>query len=192
MHHISERNWRYFWRILLKTLRGQRKRWLRRWNEWWQKNTWNYDRGATAISKLKTAKSPNNNGIRAEDIKVCDDETREMVRHLFNEIIKKKNFTPDEWNKVKIKVIHKEGDVENVSNYMLKHRMRLFNVTISPTICYAAGTWIPSKEHERIIQSTQRKMLRLIIQTIRKYKKNWKARYWTHRREMNCWHDWKL
>ena len=29
----------------------------------------------------------------------------------------------------------------------------------------------PSREHERMIQSTQRKMLRLIIQTKRKYKK---------------------
>ena len=40
-----------------------------------------------------------------------------------------------------------------------------------PTICYAAGTWAPNKDHERMIQSTQRKMLRLIIQTKRKYKK---------------------
>ena len=42
---------------------------------------------------------------------------REIVRQLFNEIIKRNNFTPDEWKKVKIKVIHKKGDVENVSNY---------------------------------------------------------------------------
>ena len=70
-----------------------------------------------AISKLKKGKSPDSNGIRAEDIKACDDETKEMVRQLFNEIIKRNNFTPDEWKKVKIKVIHKKGDVENVSNY---------------------------------------------------------------------------
>ena len=54
---------------------------------------------------------------------------------------------------------------------MLKHRLRLFDATVSPTLCYAAGTWTPSKEHERMIQSTQRKMLRLIIQTKRKDKK---------------------
>ena len=71
----------------------------------------------SAISKLKTGKSPDGNGIRAEDIKDCDDETREMMRQLFNEIIKRNNFTPDEWKKVKIKVIHKKGDVEDVSNY---------------------------------------------------------------------------
>ena len=71
----------------------------------------------SAISKLKTGKSPDSNGIRAEDIKACDDETREMVRQLFNEIIKRNTFTPDEWMEVKIKVIHKKGDVENVSIY---------------------------------------------------------------------------
>ena len=49
---------------------------------------------------------------------------------------------------------------------MLKHRLRLFDATVSPTICYA-----PNEEHERMIQSTQRKMLRLIIQTKRIYKK---------------------
>ena len=71
----------------------------------------------SAISKLKTGKSPDSNGIRAEDTKDCDDETREMRRQIFNEIIKRNNFTPDEWKKVKIKVIHKKGDVEDVSNY---------------------------------------------------------------------------
>ena len=48
----------------------------------------------------------------------------------------------------------------------------VFDAAIFPTICYEAGTWTPNKEHERMIQSTQRKMLRLIIQTKRKrYKK---------------------
>ena len=70
-----------------------------------------------AISKLKTGKSPDSNGIRAEDIKACNDETRELMRQIFSEIIKRNNFTPDEWKKVKIKVIHKKGDVEDVSNY---------------------------------------------------------------------------
>ena len=65
----------------------------------------------------KKGKSPDNKGIRAEDIKDCDEETREMVRQIFNEIIKRKEFTPEDWKKVTIKVIHKKGDVENVSNY---------------------------------------------------------------------------
>ena len=71
----------------------------------------------TAINKLKKSKSPNSNRIRAEDIKACDDETREMVRQIFNEILKRNEFTLEDWKKVTIKVIHKKGDVENVSNY---------------------------------------------------------------------------
>ena len=38
----------------------------------------------SAISKFETGQ------ICAEDIKACDDETREMMRQLFNEITKKK------------------------------------------------------------------------------------------------------
>ena len=71
----------------------------------------------SAISKLKAGKSPDGNGIRAEDIKDCNDETREMMRQILNEVIKRNNFTLEEWKKVKIKVIHKKGDVEDVSNY---------------------------------------------------------------------------
>ena len=42
-----------------------------------------------AIRKLKKkGKSADSDGIRAEDIKASDDETREMVRQIFNEIIK--------------------------------------------------------------------------------------------------------
>ena len=40
-----------------------------------------------------------------------------MVRQIFNEIIKRKECTPEDWKKVTIKVIHKNGDVENVSNF---------------------------------------------------------------------------
>ena len=36
----------------------------------------------SAISKLKAGKSPDGNGIRAEDIKDCSDETREMMRQI--------------------------------------------------------------------------------------------------------------
>ena len=66
---------------------------------------------------------------------------------------------------------HKYRQELTSKNSMLKHRLRLFDATVSPTVCSAAGTWAPNKEHERMIQSTQRKMLRLIIQTKRRYKK---------------------
>ena len=61
--------------------------------------------------------NPDNKGIRAGDIKDCDEETREVMRQIFNEIIESKEFTPEDWKNVTIKVIHKKGDVEHVSNY---------------------------------------------------------------------------
>ena len=64
----------------------------------------------TAINKLKKkGKHPDSKGIRAEGVKACDDETREMVRQVFNDIIKRNEFTPEDWKKVTIKVIHKKG-----------------------------------------------------------------------------------
>ena len=55
--------------------------------------------------------------------------------------------------------------------YLLQRRLRLFNMVITPTLNHASGTWTLSKEHERMTRSTQRKMLRLIVQTKRQYKK---------------------
>ena len=66
---------------------------------------------------------------------------------------------------------HKYRQELTSKNYMLKRRLWLLDATVSPTVCCAAGPWAPNKEHDRMIQSTQRKMLRLIIQTKRKYKK---------------------
>ena len=56
-------------------------------------------------------------------------------------------------------------------SYFLPHRLRLFNMVITPTLCYASGTWTLLKQHERMIRSTQRKMLRFIVQTKRKNQK---------------------
>ena len=135
MHHISERNCRCLWRILQKKLYEDNEK-----DESEQQLGEDENNGSTdvhnsnteettripeitteelqtTINKLKKGKSPDSNGIRAEDTEACDDETTEMVRQIFNEITKRNEFTPKDWKKVTIKVIHKKGDVENVSNY---------------------------------------------------------------------------
>ena len=94
-----------------------------------------------AIGKLKKRANPL---IAMEYVpktsKLATTRRGEMVK-LFNEIIKRNNFTPDEWKKVRIKVIHKKGDVENVSNYRpicsLPAMYKLFS-----TILY--GRFIPN------------------------------------------------
>ena len=37
---------------------------------------------------------------------------------------------------------------------MLKHRLRLFNATVSPAVCFAAGTWTPNKDHDATQDAT--------------------------------------
>ena len=65
---------------------------------------------------------------------------------------------------------HKYRQELTSRSYRLCHRLRLFNVVITPTLTYASGKWTLSKTHERMIKSGQRKMLRLIVQTKGRYK----------------------
>ena len=45
---------------------------------------------------------------------------------------------------------------------MLKHRLRLFDAAITPTICYASGTWAPTKEHERKSYKQKRRYKKIV------------------------------
>ena len=83
----------------------------------WQESQRSRQKRCELQSRNSTGKSPDSNGIRAEDIKACDDETSEKVRRIFNEIIKRNESTPEAWKKMKIKVIYRKGDVEIVGNY---------------------------------------------------------------------------
>ena len=48
-------------------------------------------------------------------------------------------------------------------SYSLNDRLRLFDAVVSPTVLYAAGAWNLTKDQERLLQKTQRKMLRMIL-----------------------------
>ena len=65
---------------------------------------------------------------------------------------------------------HKYRQELTSRSYRLCHRLRLFNMVITPTWTYASGTWTLSKTNGRVIKCAQRKMLRLIVQTKRRYK----------------------
>ena len=61
------------------------------------------------------------------------------MRQIFNEIIKQNEFTPEDWKKVKIKVIHKKCDVENVGNCRpicsLPALYKLFSAVLYGRLC---------------------------------------------------------
>ena len=62
-----------------------------------------------AIDRLKKGYPGDSNGIRAEDIKTCDEGTKETVRQIFNEMPKQKDCTPETWRRLGTKVMHKDG-----------------------------------------------------------------------------------
>ena len=64
----------------------------------------------------KQGKASDSNGIRAEDIKACDETTKEMTRQIFDEVLKQEDCTPTTWRRIRMKVIHKE-EVEEAGNY---------------------------------------------------------------------------
>ena len=111
--------------------------------------------------------------IEVDDIKVEILTRGESTKYLGQMITFQQQETTEIRNRIRAAwaTFHKYRQELTSRNYLLKHRLRLFDAAITLTICYAAGTWTPTKEHERLIQSTQRKMLRLIIQKKSRYKK---------------------
>ena len=65
---------------------------------------------------------------------------------------------------------HKYRQELTSKDYRLCHRLHLFSKVVTPTMTYASSTWTLTLKHEKMIKSAQRKMLRLIVQTKRKYK----------------------
>ena len=45
-------------------------------------------------------------------------------------------------------------------SYRLQHRLHLFDAVVTPSITYGAGSGATAKEHEKMLRTTQRRMLR--------------------------------
>ena len=53
-------------------------------------------------------------------------------------------------------------------SYSQRHRLHQVDAVVTPTTMYGAGTWTTTTEHEKMLRTAQRRMLRLVIQTQRK------------------------
>ena len=111
--------------------------------------------------------------IEIDDIKVKIWTSEENTKYLGQMMTFQQQETTEIRNRIRAAwaTFHKCRQELASRTYRFKHRLRLFDAVISPTMSYASGTWTLTQEHERMIQSTQRKMLRLIIQTKWRYKK---------------------
>ena len=109
-----------------------------------------------------------------DDIKVEKLTREEGTTYLRQMITFQQQETTEIRNRIRAAwaTFHKNRQELTSRTSMLRHQLGLFDAVVSSTVNYASGTSTLTKEHERMIQSTQRKMLRLIIRTKRRYKKD--------------------
>ena len=92
-----------------------------------------------AIDTLEKNKANDCNGARAEDIEACSEKTKEMTKQIFNEMLKQEDCTPTTWRRIRIKVIHKKGDLEEAGNYRplctLPALYKLFSTFLCNRLC---------------------------------------------------------
>ena len=110
--------------------------------------------------------------ITVDNIKIEVLAKGDSARYLRQKITFEEQETEEIKNRLKAAwaAFHKYRQELTSKDYRLCHRLRLFNMVITPTMTYASGTWTLTQKHEKMIKTAQRKMLRLIVQTKRKYK----------------------
>ena len=110
--------------------------------------------------------------ITVDNIKIEVLQKSDSAKYLGQKITFEDQETEEIKNRLKAAwaAFHKYRQELTSKDYRLCHRLRLFNVVVIPTMTYASGTWTLTQKHEKMIKTTQRKMLRLIVQTKRRYK----------------------
>ena len=112
------------------------------------------------LSNQSNQSSDTKKKIEVDDIRVEILTRGESARYLGQTITFLQQETTEIRNRIRAAcaTLHKYRHELTSTNYMLKHPLQLFDAVIT-------------KEHERMIQSTQRIMFRLIIQTKRRFQK---------------------
>ena len=111
--------------------------------------------------------------VTIDNIKVEVLPARECAKYLGQTIMFEQQETTEIKNRIRAACASFTKCKHELTSrsYLLRHRLRLFNTVITPTLTHASGTWTLSKEQEKLIRSTQRKIVRLVVQKQRKYKK---------------------
>ena len=130
----------------------------------------------------KTKILSNQDNVEAKEITVDNIQIEilkkgESARYLGQNITFEDQETEEVKNRLKAAwaAFHKYRQELTSKGYRLCHRLRLFNMVITPTLTNASGAWTLTQKHEKMIKTAQRKMLRLIILTKRKIKTKRKA-----------------
>ena len=110
--------------------------------------------------------------IEVDNIKIEILGKSASARYLGQKITFEDQETEEIKNRLKaaLAAFHKYRQELTSKDYRLCHRLCLFNMVVTPTMTYASSTWTLTQKHEKMIKTTQLKMLRLIVQTKRRHK----------------------
>ena len=105
--------------------------------------------------------------ITIDNIKIEILEKGDSARYLGQKITFEDQETVEVKNRLKAAwaAFHKYRQELTSRDHRLCHRLRLFNMVITTTLTYASSTWTLTQKHGKMIKTSQRQMLRLIIQT---------------------------
>ena len=124
----------------------------------------------------KTKILSNQDRVKAKEITVDNINIEVLAKGESARYLGQKNtFEDQETEEIKNRLkaawaaFHKYRQELTSKDYRLCHRLRLFNMVVTPTLTYASGTWTLTQKHEKMIKTAQRKMIRFIVQTKRKY-----------------------
>ena len=109
--------------------------------------------------------------IEVDNIKIEILGKAASARYLGQKITFEDQETEEIKNRLKAAwaAFHKYRQELTSKDYRLCHRLRFFSMVVTPTMTYASSTWTLTLKHEKMIKTAQRKMIRLIVQTKRKY-----------------------
>ena len=129
------------------------------------------------IDPDKTKILSNQDKVKAKEITVNNIKIEVLSKGDSARYLGQKNtFEEQETEEIKNRLkaawaaFHKYRQELTSKDHRLCRRLRLFGMVITPALTYASGTWALTLKHEKMIKTAQRKMLRLIVQTKRKYK----------------------
>lgn len=87
-----------------------------------------------SIFEMKNNKSPGEDEVVVEALKLGGEKLLQSIKVLFNECLIQ-GKTPQQWNNATITLIHKKGDITNLANYrpisLLSHMYKLFTRIIA-------------------------------------------------------------
>ena len=133
---------------------------------------WALEIHRSKVKTLSNQSSAKRREVKIDNIKMEVLRKSQSARYLGQQITFEEQETAEIKNRLKSAwaAFHEYLQEVTSRSYRFCHRLRLFNMVITPTLTDASGTWTSSKTHERVIKSAQRKMLRFIVQTTRRYK----------------------